>query len=118
MQVLQRYQEVPAGPQASKLALLDLVAVTIHAIAGFLFEPDGADTPCSNLREDEGAVSRRIAPWPTTFAVEGFTDPERFAAEIADVAGYWAKDIIFSGFILFDRGENAIGVSTSSAAGT
>lgn len=123
VQVLQRYQEVPAGSRASKLPLLELVAVAIHHIAAELFRLDGAfhkrDTPCTSLKGDEGDDIRRcFPPWPTTFAVVGFTDTERFPAGIADVAGYWAEDVIFGGVVLFGRGESGTGVSNPSAAGT
>ncbi|KAG6358643.1 hypothetical protein INS49_012161 [Diaporthe citri] len=111
--VLQRYQEVPAGSRASKLPLLELVAVAVHTIAAELFGLDGAfhkrDTPCTSHRGDEGDDISRIPPWPTTFAVVGFTDTNRFPAGIADVAGYWAEDIIFGGVVLFGRGESGTG---------
>lgn len=121
-QVLQRYQEVPAGSRASKLPLLEVVAVAVHTIAAELFGLDGAfhkrDTPCTSHKENEPHDIRRIPPWPTTFAVAGFTDTNQFPAGIADVAGYWAEDIIFGGIVLFGRGESGTGVSNFSAEGT
>lgn len=121
-QVLQRYQDVPAGSRASKLPFIELVAVAVHTIAAELFELDGAfhkkDTPCSSLKGDEDAeVRRNLPPWPTTFAVAGFTDPKQFPRGVADIAGYWAEDLILGGVVLFGRGESGTGVSNSSIAG-
>lgn len=77
------------------------------------------DTPCTSLRGDEGdEILRCFPPWPTTFALVGFTDTEQFPRGIADVAGYWAEDIILGGIVLFGRGESGTGVSNSLTAGT
>lgn len=122
MQVLQRYQEVLAGSQASKLPLLELVVIAVHTIAAKLFVGDETyhkrDTPCTSHIRNEGADIHRIPPWPTSFAVVEFTDTDQFPAGIADVAGYWAEDVIFGGVVLFGRGESGTGVSNHSAAGT
>lgn len=121
-QVLQRYQDVPAGSRASKLPFIELVAVAVHTIAADLFELDGAfhkkDTPCSSLKGDEDAHVRQcLPPWPTTFAVVGFTDTKQFPRGVADIAGYWAEDLILGGVVLFGRGESGTSVSNLSTAG-
>lgn len=111
--VLQRYQGVPAGSRASKLPLIELLAVAVHTIAADLFELDGAlhkrDEPCTSYRGDGGDDLHRIPPWPTTFAVHSYTDTEQFPRGVADVAGYWAEDMIFGGVVLFGRGESGTG---------
>lgn len=121
-QVLRRYQEVPAGSQASKLPLLELVVVAVHTIAAKLFGGDETyhkrDTPCIGYRGYDGDYISGIPTSPTVFAVCGFTDTEQFPEGIADVAGYWAEDIIFGGVVLFGRGESGTGVSLSSSAGS
>lgn len=108
--VLQRYQDAPAG---SKLPLLELVAVAIQTIAADLFELDGAlhkrDTPCTRYKGDESDDISRLPPWPTVFAVCSYTDPAQFPRRVADLAGYWAEDIIFGGVVLFGRGESGTG---------
>lgn len=43
-----------------------------------------------------------------------YTDPAQYPRGIADVAGYWAEDIIFGGVVLFGRGESGTGVSKLS----
>ncbi|KAG8169222.1 hypothetical protein KVR01_001971 [Diaporthe batatas] len=111
--VLQRYQDVPARSRASKLPLLELVAVAVHTIAAELFDLDGAlhkrDTPCTRYTGNESDAVSRLPPWPTVFAVYSYTDPARFPRGISDIAGYWAEDIIFGGVVLFGRGESGTG---------
>lgn len=117
LQVLERYQEIPAGSRASKLPLLELIVVAVHTIAVELFELDEGshrrDTPCTSYKDGEVP---RIKPWPTMFAVRAYTNTKQFSRGVADVAGYWAEDIIFGGVVLFGRGESGIGVSGSSLA--
>jgi hypothetical protein len=40
-----------------------------------------------------------------------YTDTKQYPRGVADVAGYWAEDLIFGGVVLFGRGESGTGVS-------
>lgn len=98
--------------------LIELVAVAVHAIAVELFKldshgPHKKDTPCpinDPHAHAEPYVRLRFPPWPTSFAVNSYTDVEQYPDGFADLAGYWAECLIFGGVVLFGRGESDTGV--------
>lgn len=98
--------------------LIELVAVAVHSIAVELFKleslgPHKKDTPCpinDPHAHAEPHVRLRFPPWPTSFAVNSYTDVEQYPDGVADLAGYWAECLIFGGVVLFGRGESDTGV--------
>lgn len=108
LQVLHRYQSVPVGSRASKLPLIELVAVAIHAIAAQLFKQvDGGlhkgDKYPGDEHYQEYSWNRKKS---TPFSLWRYDDPEQYPEGNADIAAYWAEDQIFGGIVLFDRGES------------
>lgn len=115
--VLRRYQNIPAGSHASKLPLIELVAVAVHRLAGLMYLqgrfnkervtlPVAEDRLCHN-----GASEPYRKYYPTPFCLNEYANPE-FPDGMADIAGYWAENWIFGGVVVFSRGESGVEVSS------
>ncbi|KAL1867514.1 hypothetical protein Daus18300_006358 [Diaporthe australafricana] len=106
--VLHRYQSAPVGSRASKLPLIELIAVAVHTTVAQLFKQvNGGLHPNEKYPSDEyyeDLSYRRRKPTP--FSLWRYDDPERYPDGNADIAAYWAEDQIFGGIVLFDRGES------------
>ncbi|ROV91353.1 hypothetical protein VMCG_09696 [Cytospora schulzeri] len=87
VEILQGYQSVPAGSQASKLPLVELVAVAIHRLAVLLFKLH------KSFHRGQVLLGPRSPP------------AQQYPEGVAELPGYWADDRIFGGVILFERGE-------------
>lgn len=116
IEVLQRYQGIPAGSRASKLPLVELVAVAIHRIAVLLYRQGSMHKEAGLPVEENRLCSNRAdGPnrqyYPTPFFLDEYGDPERYPEGVADVAGYWAENWIFGGVVVFSRGESGVEVS-------
>ncbi|KAJ0123807.1 hypothetical protein J7T55_012277 [Diaporthe amygdali] len=106
--VLRRYQSAPIGSRASKLPLIELIAVAVHTIAAQHFKQvNGGLHRNEKYPSDEYYAQftwRRRKPTP--FSLWRYDDPEQYPDGNADIAAYWAEDQIFGGIVLFDRGES------------
>lgn len=112
LQVLNRYQFAPVGSRASKLPLIELVVVAVHAIAVQIFKQvDGGFHRDEKYPDDD---FYKKYSWcrrkPTPFSLWRYDDPEQYPDGNADIAGYWVEDQIFGGIVLFDRGESGLEV--------
>ncbi|KAL1869603.1 hypothetical protein Daus18300_005457 [Diaporthe australafricana] len=107
---LNRYQSSPVGSRASKLPLIELIAVAVHALAVQVFK--GVNGGFHKHEEwpndgyyDEKPIMRVRKPTPFILWLT-FDAPEQYPDGIADIAAYWAEDRIFGGVILFGRGKS------------
>ncbi|KAI1271876.1 hypothetical protein F5Y07DRAFT_413172 [Xylaria sp. FL0933] len=121
IQLLQLFQSATPRSRRFQLRLLELVAVTLHQIAIYLFQngPRLHDRHCSYSQDPENnshidAITSwkpppsrwpGKEPWPTLFAHPAFTAHEQYPAGVADMVGYWAEDRILGGVALFDRSK-------------
>lgn len=109
--VLNRYQSVPVGSKASKLPLIELIAVAVHTLAVQVFtEVDGGfhtqeEWPSDDYYNADPILMREKKPTPFLLWLT-FDTPEQYPNGVADVAAYWAEDRIFGGVILFGRGKS------------
>ncbi|KAI1349767.1 hypothetical protein F5Y01DRAFT_316440 [Xylaria sp. FL0043] len=119
--LLQLFQSSTPRSRRFQLRLLELVAVTLHQIALYLFQngPRLHDRHCSysqypeNNSQIDAITSWKPPPskwpgkepWPTLFAHPAFTAHEQYPAGVADMVGYWAEDRILGGVALFDRSK-------------
>jgi hypothetical protein len=109
--VLNRYQSVPVGSRASKLPLVELIAVAVHALAVQVFtEVDGGFHKHEKWPSDDYYFADPIMPRekkPTPFLLwTTYDSPKQYPNGVADVAAYWAEDRIFGGVVLFGRGKS------------
>lgn len=115
LKVLSQYQSTPVGSRASKMPLVELIAVTIHAIAVHVFQQiDGGFHKNDQYPDDEFYGDPRLPNCrrkPTPFSNWGWDNPAQFPDGNADIAAYWVEDQIFGGVVLFDRGESGVEVS-------
>ncbi|KAG8164394.1 hypothetical protein KVR01_006312 [Diaporthe batatas] len=105
--VLKRYQNIPAGSRASKLPFIELVAVAIHRIAGLAHGqgkvhklPVEEDRLCN-----DGSSEPYRNYYLTPFCLKEYANPE-YPDGVADIVGYWAENWIFGGVVVFSRGES------------
>ncbi|ROW08493.1 hypothetical protein VMCG_03258 [Cytospora schulzeri] len=94
-----RYQNIPAGSRASKLPLIELVAVVIHRIATLLFK-SGNLLEERGLQEDQLCCSDRdeTLVYPTPFVLHEYANIAQYPEEgAAELPGYWAEDQVFGG---------------------
>ncbi|KAI1868788.1 hypothetical protein JX265_006767 [Neoarthrinium moseri] len=113
---LQAFQDQTLGSQPFHLRLFELLAVSCHQIAVFLFENghsrhkkeyDKWRAEQESLKEagDERYRWRHVPP-PVVFYHPEHVDYEQYPRGLSDVVGYWAEAKIFGGVLLFDRGES------------
>lgn len=107
LQVLLRYQSAPLDSRVSQLALVELIAVTVHAIAAHVFKQ--VDAGLHKMRSTP-AMSTTECSWrrkkSTPFSLWRYDDPKQYPDGNADIAAHWAEDQIFGGIVLFGRGES------------
>ncbi len=98
---LQAFQDQAPGSQAFHLRLIELVAVSCHQIAAFLFENGNSShkqeydawiAEQERLKEagDEKYQWRPVPP-PVVFYHRQHADYEQYPRGISDAVGYWAE---------------------------
>lgn len=124
VEVLRRYQDIPAGSRASKLPLIELVVVAVHRLAVLVHREDSLHKE-KDPTFDEGRPfqkrhhgSKHKDYYPTPFCLIHYSDPAQFPDGVADLAGYWAENWIFGGVVVFSRGENGKEVSQDFSSAT
>ncbi|POS70965.1 hypothetical protein DHEL01_v210642 [Diaporthe helianthi] len=112
VEVLKRYQDIPAGSRASKLPFIELVVVAVHRLA-VIVHREGSLHKENDPTFDEGRLccdrwDFRASPkyYPTPFCLTDYSDPAQYPDGVADLAGYWAENWIFGGVVVFSRGES------------
>ncbi|KAH8198083.1 hypothetical protein TruAng_007755 [Truncatella angustata] len=125
--VIQRFQKALPGSRSFQLSLLELMARSVHQIAVHLCNLE----PKLHTKEDIASVlswrhepetveimpgewytfESRFEPHPTLFFQGMYMDSDQYPDGLADVAGYWAEDLIFGGVVLFQHtvDENELG---------
>jgi hypothetical protein len=95
--------------------LIELVAVTCHQIAVFLFETEGEKHKVAynawiseqkQLR-DAGSEKYRFASVEPSvvFYHRGYREYKQYPHGVSDMVGYWAEAKIFGRVVLFDRSD-------------
>jgi hypothetical protein len=104
------YLAGPPGSRAFNTRLIELLAVTVHQVAVYLFKldigahKDDAITQWAPPESDESWWRwNPKGPSPTMFNHEWYQDSEQYPNGIADIVGYWAENRILGGVVLFDR---------------
>jgi hypothetical protein len=107
--VLDAYRKTPLGSPIFNTRLIELIAIAVHQIAGWMYEQGPL------LSEDDELMSwrpklamdterlREIYPkgLPATFFQHSWYHDDNMC--IADQVGYWAENRILGGVVLFDR---------------
>lgn len=112
------------GSKHFKLLLMELLALTVHEIAVFLYQLEpklhqgDIEAATKWMREPtwyEPAGKRYYnappLPHPTLFFHIYYMEFENYPNGLADVAGYRTEDGIFGGVVLFDRGKSGLEVN-------
>ncbi|KAK3942857.1 hypothetical protein QBC46DRAFT_457253 [Diplogelasinospora grovesii] len=116
---LQAFQEATPGSRAFHLRLIEMLAVSVHQIAAYIFDQrdDHAnrnkqyydawvtEQQRQNAGDKESGYYTYTEP-PVVFYHPCYCDYEQYPRGIFDVVGYWAEAKIFGGVLLFDRGES------------
>lgn len=118
------------GTNEFNMRLIEMVAVSVHQIAGALFNllPKAHTQEHIKLvtewQKPSGWVEyygrRRwkeplFPPRPTHFFHCDYLDFDLYPDGLADVVGYWAEDRILGGVVVFDRGQSGTEVSDKSS---
>ncbi|KAH7236976.1 uncharacterized protein BKA55DRAFT_597482 [Fusarium redolens] len=95
--LLRTFEETTIESRPFHLRLFELLAVSIHQIAVYLYQQD--DSP------------RDASKWdgyrhPTAFCHSLYIEVERYLNGDADTVGYWAEAKVFGGVLVFDRGAS------------
>ncbi|KAM0350577.1 hypothetical protein ACHAPU_003061 [Fusarium lateritium] len=110
LSLLGAFAETTFDTKGFHLRLLELLAVSCHQIAVYLYQRDGVNHTHQDFQEWIDAP-RDMNRWdsfrhPSAFCHTFYTDLEQYPNGVADVAGYWAEAKIFGGVLVFDRGES------------
>lgn len=115
------YADAAIGTKEFKMRLVEMVAVSLHQIAVYLFNSSPkSHTPeyikyVTEWQIPTGWVERfetkfweepMFPPPQTHFLHASYTDSDMYPNGVADMAGYWAEDRIVGGVVLFDRGDS------------
>ncbi|KAI1070987.1 hypothetical protein LB507_011069, partial [Fusarium sp. FIESC RH6] len=100
------------GSKTFHLRLLELLAVSCHQIAVYLYSLDGVNHTHEEYQRwaNEPRDMNRLDSHrdPTPFCHGSYIDIDRYPNGAADAAGYWAEAKIFGGVLVFDRGESEV----------
>ncbi|KAJ9416330.1 hypothetical protein QL093DRAFT_2593095 [Fusarium oxysporum] len=104
------FEEATMDSQPFYLRLFELLAVSIHQIAVYLYQQDGANHTHQDYQRWIDSP-RDSSKWdgyrhPTAFCHTFYIAVERYPNGDADTVGYWAEAKIFGGVFVFDRGES------------
>ncbi|KAH7154130.1 hypothetical protein DER46DRAFT_628035 [Fusarium sp. MPI-SDFR-AT-0072] len=102
--------QLPANSRPFHLQLFELLAVSIHQIAVYLYQQDGANHTHQDYQKWINSP-RDACQWdghghPTAFCHTFYLAVELYPNGDADTVGYWAEAKIFGGVFVFDRGES------------
>ncbi|KAM0209437.1 hypothetical protein ACHAQI_006484 [Fusarium lateritium] len=108
--LLRAFAETTVNSRGYHLRMLELLAVSCHQIAVYLYQLDVANHTHLEFQKwiDEPRDMNRWDSFrhPSAFCHTFYTDVQQYPNGVADVAGYWAEAKIFGGVLLFDRGES------------
>ncbi|KAJ0108323.1 hypothetical protein J7T55_005300 [Diaporthe amygdali] len=94
--LVRRYLAASPGSKVFKAGLIELMAVSVHRIAAYIYKLDlDVGSHKALLKADNDA--------PTFFLHSQYKDIDQYPDGVADAVGYWAEAQIFGGVILFDR---------------
>ncbi|KAM0321320.1 hypothetical protein ACHAPQ_009488 [Fusarium lateritium] len=96
------------GSKNFNIRLLELVAVSLHQIAVFLFKANhrlhqGDIDAVTNWKMPLTESMIDVPPGPTLFSHHAYLDDDISPEGVADIVGYWAEDRILGGVVVFDR---------------
>ncbi|AEO71879.1 uncharacterized protein THITE_2083603 [Thermothielavioides terrestris NRRL 8126] len=109
--LLSAFQQSYPGTQRFELRLIELLAVSCHQIAVYLYSLDDGVHPHRVYEEWRDLPRERVhGPFqyiaPIPFYHGSYLAHTQYPNGLADVVGYWAEAKIFGGVVLFDRGES------------
>ncbi|KAH7220126.1 hypothetical protein BKA60DRAFT_457273 [Fusarium oxysporum] len=104
------FEEATIDSRPFYLRLFELLAVSIHQIAVYLYQQDGANHTHQDYQKWIDSP-RDTSQWdgyrhPTAFCHTFYIAVERYPNGVADTVGYWAEAKIFGGVFVFNRGES------------
>lgn len=108
--LLLAFRDTSPGTKSFHLRLIELLAVSCHTIAVYLFRLDDGVHKHSEYESWRASPSDESGPYqlpraPVAFCHNRYVDFEQYPDGAADCVGYWAEAKIFGGVVLFDRGE-------------
>ncbi|EGX91112.1 hypothetical protein CCM_05269 [Cordyceps militaris CM01] len=106
--LLSSFQATQLGTRGFLLRLLELLAVSCHQIAVYIFQRGESRHHEEYERWRDEPRERNQWDWyrgPSAFCHRSYLASEQYPNGVADVVGYWAEARIFGGVVVFDRGE-------------
>ncbi|TVY68434.1 hypothetical protein Focb16_v002557 [Fusarium oxysporum f. sp. cubense] len=104
------FEEATIDSRPFHLRLFELLAVSTHQIAVYLYQQDGTNHTHQDYQKwiDSPRDSSKLDGYrhPTAFCHTFYIAVERYPNGDADTVGYWAEAKIFGGVFVFDRGES------------
>lgn len=95
-QLVSRYLAASPGSKAFKTALIELMTVSVHQIAAYIYNLDLDMGSRKKLAKEDSKI-------PTFLLHSQYKDIDQYPDGVADAVGYWAEAQMFGGVILFDR---------------
>jgi len=128
IKLIQAFQASPVGSRTFKLRLMEMTAIACHDLAVFLFQQSdgGRHKGCHTWKRPPimvhpfGRSEAALVPVPfsdpppTVFSHDCYRSFEQYPNGVADMVGYWAEFRLFGGVVVFDRGEDEMGVCITS----
>ena len=111
VRLIQAFQNAEEHSRLENLRLLEMVAASLHFLAGAIyasFHPDTDLRPSSNPNDHRFHMTSHF--W-VDFYHKSFKLYERYPFGILNVVGYWTEAQILGGVLLFERGPSGREVS-------
>lgn len=108
--LLLAFQDTTPGSKHFHLRLIELLAVSCHQIAVYLYSLDEGVHKHSEYEAWRSMPPDSSGPYPlprapVVFCHNYYIEYDRYQNGVADCVGYWAEAKIFGGVVVFDRGE-------------
>ena len=107
-QLAQRYQDAPFGSPEHRLRLLEIVAASVHTLAGMVYISFHENTDIRPTEPPEGHhwQFRDTDRFYVNFYHSEYMQLDDYPFGLLNVVGYWAETEVFGGVVLFEHDES------------
>ena len=111
VKLVQAFQDAQEQSRLEDLRLLEMVAASLHFLAGAIYASRHPDTDLMPPLNPDHRPFLRTSHFWVDFYHKAFKSYEKYPFGLLNVVGYWAETQILGGVLLFERGSSGREVS-------